>query len=223
MNKNLPPATETILLERASNLAGKSIANIAESLNTPIPQSLTKAKGWMGELLEAMLGTDAGNKAAPDFTSLGIELKTLPIASNGKPLESTYITTLPLMIRYNAKWECSEVYFKLKRILWIPIISERAMSFEQRRIAHPFIWSPSAEDMQILKNDWQEIMDMVMMGEITKLSGRFGNYLHIRPKAANSRCLTHAYDIEGNLIKTLPRGFYLRTQFTEKILREIFG
>lgn len=217
-----PPQTEQILLTRASDLAAKTIEQIADSRGMSVPTSLLKAKGWMGELIEKALGTNAGNTAQPDFVELGIELKTLPIDRLGKPLESTYVTTVPLINKLTQGWEQSEVYAKLKRVLWVPIISERGMPVAQRQIANPFIWSPNAEDMQRLNADWQEIMDMVALGHVEMLSGRFGRYLHVRPKAANSSCLTAAYASDGSIMQTLPRGFYLRSDFTRKILMDTF-
>ncbi|MGC1183416.1 MAG: DNA mismatch repair protein MutH, partial [Legionella sp.] len=37
-------------------------------------------------------------------------------------------------------------------------------------------------------------------------------------KAANGKSLCYGFDSEGNKVKTLPRGFYLRSSFTAKIL-----
>jgi len=220
--KRSPPVTEQALLARVNDLAAKTINQIANDLNMFVPESLLKAKGWMGELIETALGANAGNTAQPDFVELGIELKTLPIDRFGKPLESTYVTVVPLLDRQQFSWEKSEVYGKLKRVLWVPIISERHMSVGERQVANPFIWSPDHHDMQILKTAWHEIMDMVALGQVEKLNGRFGTYLHVRPKAANSRCLTNAYAEDGSIMQTLPRGFYLRSDFTRKILSDVF-
>jgi DNA mismatch repair protein MutH len=213
-----PPTSEEDLLLRAGALAGKKIVDLAALCQQVLPKTLHFSKGFMGLLLETLLGAYAGSKAEPDFVDLGIELKTLPITASGRPVESTYITILPLMRGVSQSFETSEVYAKLRRVLWIPIVSERHMPIGERYIANPFLWSPSEEDFSILKSDWEEIMDMVMMGEVHQLTGRFGEYLHVRPKGGSSSDLTAAYAEDGQLIQTLPRGFYLRTTFTKKIL-----
>ena len=164
-----PPESINILQNRATLLAGKTVAEIASMQGKSIPENLVQAKGWMGEVLESALGASAGNKAQPDFVNLGIELKTLPINRQGKPLESTYVTTLPLTIRRTITWRESEVYAKLKHVLWIPIISERNMPVCERVIANPFLWQLPTEDEAILATDWQEIIDMVALGQITQL------------------------------------------------------
>ena len=46
-----------------------------------------------------------------------------------------------------------------------------------------------------------------------------GRYLQIRPKGANAKSLTTTLDEEGNTIQTLPRGFYLRPEFTQQIIQ----
>ncbi|MFH0351222.1 MAG: hypothetical protein ACHBMF_04755 [Chromatiales bacterium] len=46
-----------------------------------------------------------------------------------------------------------------------------------------------------------------------------GTYLQIRPKAAHGRARTEGIGGSGNVVQTLPRGFYLCAVFTEEILR----
>ncbi len=61
-------------------------------------------------------------------------------------------------------------------------------------------------------------MELIVLGNVEQITARHGEALHLRPKAANSRVLTEAYGASGKPIKTKPRGFYLRTQFTHKLL-----
>ena len=46
--------------------------------------------------------------------------------------------------------------------------------------------------------------------------------MQIRPKAAHSKIVTDAIGPNGQIIKTLPRGFYLKTSFTGDILKQQF-
>ena len=63
-------------------------------------------------------------------------------------------------------------------------------------------------------------MDMISMGELEQITAHQGQYLQVRPKAANTRALTKGIDSEGEDILTLPRGFYLRTSLTKQILNQ---
>ena len=91
------PQTEQALLEEAQSIAGLTFGELADELNIPVPPDLKRDKGWVGMLLETALGATAGSKAEQDFSHLGIELKTLPINTEGFPLETTFVSLAPLV------------------------------------------------------------------------------------------------------------------------------
>ena len=156
----------------------------------------------------------------PDFQQLGIELKTLPVASSGKPTESTFITSIPLLTIHQQNWKSSQCYAKLKRILWIPIEGDTDIPYAHRRIGQGFIWSPDTEEELILAADWNYLTLQISTGQLETIDATAGEYLQVRPKAANGKSLCSAYDAEGNRIMTLPRGFYLRSKFTQIIVND---
>lgn len=217
------PRSEQELIERAIDIAGVTFAELAEEAGMPVPPDLRRDKGWVGQLLEWHLGATAGSKPQQDFEQLGIELKTIPISYSGKPLETTFVCVAPLMGVHGLRWENSHVRNKLSRVLWIPVEGEREIPLAERRVGSPLIWSPTAEEELQLKTDWEELMEMIVIGQVEQITARHGEVLQLRPKAANSRVLTEAYGASGKPIKTLPRGFYLRTQFTAKILEQNFA
>lgn len=217
------PQTEHELRQRALDLAGLTFQELAEEANLTVPENLKKDKGWVGQLLEWHLGATAGSKPQPDFDHLGIELKSIPISYSGKPLESTFVCVAPLVGISGLTWANSHVRNKLSRVLWVPVEGEREIPLAQRRVGTAFIWSPSTSQEQRLQSDWEELMDMIAFGDIERITARMGEVMQIRPKAANSRALTEAYGRSGKPVKTLPRGFYLRTQFTGEILSNQFG
>ncbi|KFA58785.1 DNA mismatch repair endonuclease MutH [Gilliamella sp. Choc4-2] len=212
------PTSEQELLNRAQLVAGYTFGEIAQYLNIPIPSNLNKQKGWVGNLIETFLGANAGSKALRDFANLGIELKTIPVDKQGRPLETTFVSVIPLMANYGVIWETSHVKYKLSKVLWIPIEGERSIPLHQRKVGHPILWTPTKEQEQQLKQDWQELMDMIALGQIEKITARYGTYLQIRPKAANGKALTEAIGENGDIILTRPRGFYLKKSFTMQIL-----
>ena len=115
-------------------------------------------------------------------------------------------------------WEISHVRNKLSKVLWIPVEGEREIPLAERHVGSPLLWTPSEAEDEILKRDWEELMELIVLGNVEQITARHGEALHLRPKAANSRVLTEAYGASGKPIKTKPRGFYLRTQFTHNIL-----
>lgn len=212
------PATETELWERACRLQGQTLGTLATEMGMALPAHFKREKGWIGQLLERVLGASAGSLAKPDFPHLGIELKTLPLKPNGKPKESTYISIVPLINTSLLTWTASDVYRKLQRILWIPYFFDAAVSPYHWCFSQPILWSPSVEEESVLKQDWQDLMSLVQLGQLDQIHARLGEYLQIRPKAMNSSIRTKGVGQDGTKIQTSPLGFYLRTSFTEKIV-----
>lgn len=217
------PQSESELLERAWSVAGLSFAELAQEAEMTVPPDLRRDKGWVGQLLEWHLGATAGSKPQQDFEKLGIELKTIPISYTGKPLETTFVCVAPLVGIHGLSWENSHVRNKLSRVLWVPVEGEREIPLAERRVGSPLIWSPTQEEELQLKTDWEELMDLIVTGHVEQITARHGEVLQLRPKAANGRALTEAYGASGRIIKTRPRGFYLRTQFTAALLESNFA
>ncbi|WP_050646344.1 DNA mismatch repair endonuclease MutH [Vibrio coralliirubri] len=212
------PQTQQELLERAYAIAGMTFKELADEAEMVMPNDLKRDKGWVGQLLEWHLGAPAGSKPEQDFSKLGIELKSIPISYSGKPLETTFVCVAPLMGVQGITWETSHVRNKLSKVLWIPVEGEREIPLAERHVGSPLLWTPSQAEDELLKRDWEELMELIVLGNVEQITARHGEALHLRPKAANSRVLTEAYGASGKPIKTKPRGFYLRTQFTHKLL-----
>ena len=215
-------ATQQELLEKAQSLSGFTLGELAEKYQSELPSHLLREKGRIGQFFEYLLGATSGSLAQPDFVELGVELKTLPIDSYGRPLESTYVSVVPLKDLQGLHWHNSVVRHKLLNVLWIPILAERTIPVEQRQVAMPFIWQPTAHQESLLRKDFEDTIETVALGQIEQIDARFGEVMQVRPKAANAKALTEAIGPEGETIKTLPRGFYLRPSFTRQILDVTF-
>lgn len=220
MQSNDQPRSERELLERARNLAGRRIGELARAFDREVPADPVRAKGFIGELIEVALHASAGSRPVPDFEHLGVELKTIPVNRSGQPRESTHVCAVPLLNNVAITWETSLVRRKLQRVLWLPYLAEPATPLAERVIGSGLLWTPSPAQERVLKQDFEELMDKVCLGELESLSARQGTYLQIRPKAANARALKTGTDSTGRLSETLPRGYYLRASFTRQILRE---
>ena len=107
---------------------------------------------------------------------------------------------------------------KLARVLWVPFEGDRAIVLPDRRIGTALLWSPSHAEESALAKDWETLMDRVVLGKVEEISAREGEWLQIRPKAANAAARRLAIGASGALEPTLPRGFYLRPSFTAAIL-----
>lgn len=213
-----PPQSEQELLARSNAIAGLSLQELAERFGIAVPANLKRQKGWVGQLVEMALGADAQSLAEPDFRAIGVELKTLPIDSKGLPRESTYVCTVPLDEGLEPTWESSWICRKLSRVLWLPVEAAPAIPLPQRRIGSALLWSPDSEEQALLRQDWEELTEMICMGELEQITARMGTVLQIRPKAANSRVRCRSIGADGETILTNPRGYYLRPAFTRHLL-----
>ncbi|MGL6534494.1 DNA mismatch repair endonuclease MutH [Aeromonas caviae] len=217
------PQSEQELLSRAYAMAGFTLAQLAATAGIPVPRDLRRDKGWTGQLIEWQLGASAGSRPEQDFPDLGIELKTIPVDPQGRPLETTFVCVAPLIGVSGQRWEESNVRNKLSRVLWIPVEGSRDIPVGDRRVGMPLLWSPNEEEEILLRQDWEELMDMIVLGEVEQISARHGQVLQLRPKAANRKALTRAIGRNGQPIMTLPRGFYLKIEFTHQLLQRHFA
>lgn len=214
------PESEQELFDRACDLAGRTLGELAARFGVPIPADTLHGKGFAGSLLERCLGATAKSRARPDFEVLGVELKTLPVDARGRPLESTFVCTIPLVDVAQVEWEGSIVRHKLARVLWIPILSERHIALTDRTVGAPLLWSPSADEEADLRWDFEELTGLIARGRAEDVTGHLGRFLQVRPKAANSRARRAGFDEDGVPAQVLPRGFYLRPQFTARLFAE---
>jgi DNA mismatch repair protein MutH len=212
-----PPRSEAELLERARHIAGRTLREVAAGLDLPVPANLRRHKGWIGTLIERSLGADAASHSRPDFTALDIELKTVPIGANGQPRESTFVCVAALGPAA-ARWQDSAVRRKLARVLWVPVEAAAALPLPQRRIGSALLWSPDAAQERLLRDDYEELAELIAVGRLHQISARQGRVLQVRPKAANARSLTASFNEDGEPSQTMPRGFYLRARFTAAVL-----
>ncbi len=216
------PESENELISRGHELCGKNLSQLASEIGWPVPENLNHNKGWIGQLIEIHLGASAGNLSQPDFQNLGIELKTIPLNAHHKAKETTFVCVVPLLNHTGLQWQDSCVYKKLKKVLWVPIEADPAVTLGERRVGNSFLWSPTEEQLDSLQSDWEEFMELISLGQVKTITAHQGEALQIRPKAANSSVLTTGIGQNGLREQTLPRGFYLRTHFTNQILKSYF-
>jgi DNA mismatch repair protein MutH len=188
------------LRARAHALTGRSLTSAA-GLHT---------KGKTGTLIEELLGA-TGKGAVHDFPELGVELKTVPVDGQLRPRESTYVCRISLAEAERAEWETSWVRSKLSHVLFIPICDQV--------IGTPVFWKPSSEQDRALRDDFDELMGLIGRGRIEDVTAHEGQILQLRPKARDGSVRTQTFDRDGELVSTVPRGFYLRARFVGDVLR----
>lgn len=204
------------LLSRAHTFAGRTFAELALQLGVPLPAEPTRAKGFVGGLIERALGAPRVSRDPTDFPSC--ELKTLPVDARGRPRESTFVCCVTLAQLRDTPWEASRVRAKLARVLFVPVEADRERAHAERRVGHAFLWVMSGEREALLREDYQLLAERVAHADLEKTDARWGRVMQIRPKAANSGVRVRGHDMEGVPLRVLPRAFYLRASFTRELL-----
>jgi len=208
------------LLSHARALRGASLADLAESLGVPVPAGSRIPKGWAGRLVEQELGAE-GSFRGPDFTRLGIELKTVPVREDFWPLESTAVCHIDPVVIAGESWATSYVRQKLQHVLFIALACPKAPhSIGDRHITGVRLWNPSLEEERLLQTDFEYIVrNYFRQGRAHALTGHVGKVLQVRPKGRNRADMQGAYDADGNPSRLGRCGFYLRPAFVCGILR----
>lgn len=215
------PRSEQELLARARDVAGLTLGELGARVEIEVPDEAVRAKGVAGQILEKALGATAASRAEPDFLKLGIELKTIPLDSAGKPKESTFVCSISLSTMADTDWERSTVFKKLSKVLFVPVEAASKTPLRDRRVGRAYLWAPNAEEQRRLRTDWERLAEMIAVGDVERITGHLGEVLQVRPKAPHGRSRRRAPDEEGAVQWTMPRGFYLRPSFTAAVLARL--
>lgn len=221
-----PPRSADELMARARALAGMSIGELGQRMGYRVPADLSGHKGFVGQLVEVALGAHAGSDPEPDFVALGIELKTLPLSADGRPLESTYVCLARLDGREGLDFKTSHVGRKLAQVLFVPIVDDPAAAascLAERRLGRPFLWTRDAQDEALLAADFERLQGLILLGQVDEIRATEGVALQLRPKAMDRSERTLGRSDEGWLVPVQPRGWYLRPSFTGALVQRAFG
>jgi DNA mismatch repair protein MutH len=209
------------LLAHARALVGVELGELADGLGLPVPSGLVRTKGWSGQIIEHELGVAPGGARGPDFASLGVELKTVPVTPALLPLESTAVCQIDPVAIAAESWESSYVRAKLARVLFIALeVPAGARSVGERRVAAARLWSPDAEQERLLRADFELfVRGFFRRGRADDITGHLGAVLQVRPKGRNAADTRDGYDARGNATRVGKSGFYLRPSFVAAILK----
>ncbi len=215
-----PPQTHAELVARARAIAGATVAEVAALAGRTVPVDLRRDKGFIGHLAEWATGAPSSTSSTPDFEQLGVELKTIPLDVSGRPRESTFVCTIDLRTVADTDWMSSALRRKLQCVLWVPIEVNADKTLGERRFGAPRLWSLEADDEAALRDDWEHLVALISRDDLDRITAHSGRYLQVRPKAAHGGQRRRVVDRDEVPVQGLPRGFYLRRQFTARIFAQ---
>lgn len=189
----------------AQRLIGKTFADVCqeddvnnatlvrETSNYEASHENKKRKGGLGEIIEErFFHYQCNNDSRPDFAEAGVELKVTPykINKNGSfaAKERLSITMIDYFKVVEETFENSHLWSKAQLILLIYYLYQQEI--ENRldyKISYVNLYTPPAQDIQIIKHDFQVIVEKIKSGKAHELSEGDTLYLGAAPKAATSK------------------------------------
>lgn len=213
--------TKEELLYKASTAEGKTFGEIDKSGRI----KNEKAKGRLGQIIEeSFFGYEVNSKKEADFNELGVELKVTPFKRNKNGTLSAKERLVLNIINYEEEvkndFESSSFWKKNKEILmmfyeWMPEL-KRA----DYKIIKAYLHQYPEEDLEIIKQDWNTIVEKIKAGLAHELSEGDTNYLGACPKGANKKSLRSQ---PFSNIKAMQRAYALKQSYMTSIVRKVIN
>jgi DNA mismatch repair protein MutH len=178
-------------------------------------------KGGLGELIEErFFHYKCNNDSRPDFDEAGVELKVTPYKINKNHSLSAKERLIITMIDYcnvvNETFQESHLWTKSKLLLLIYYLYSADIN---NRLDYPIhyakLYTPPKEDIEIIKHDFETIVNKIASGKAHELSEGDTLYLGAATKAATS---VNRKSQPFSDIPAKPRAFSLKTSYMTYIL-----
>lgn len=186
-----------------------------------------KRKGGLGNLLEVhYFDLKLNSKARPDFEEADLELKVFPyeITKKGKKRagERMVLTMIPNQGDVSACFEESHLFEKIAYILMIAYLRDRDKENLDYSIDYVQLFSilseACREDYEIIRQDFEDIMQLVRDGRAHELSEGMTRYLGACTKGASAKESTKPQAV-GN-IEAKRRAFSFKQPYMTFILNQ---
>lgn len=219
--------------EYSQNLIGKTFADIvySDSLNTDriyedsakysVSHENKKRKGGLGELIEeCFFHYKCNNDSNPDFDKAGVELKVTPYKINKNNTISAKERLIITMIDYfkvvNEDFFNSHLWKKSKLILLVYYLYDKDIDNRLNyRINYSKLFTPPKEDIEIIKNDYETIINKIKAGKAHELSESDTLYLGAATKSTSS---SNRRAQPFSNVAAKPRAFSFKTSYMTHVL-----
>lgn len=170
----------------------KNTISIREDINYADNHENKKRKGGLGEIIEERyFHYKCNNDSRPDFDKAGVELKVTPykINKNGSIVakERLIISMIDYFSVVEEEFYESHFWNKAKAILLIYYLYQQELKSRlEYKIGYVKLFTPPLIDINIIKHDFEVIVEKIKLGKAHELSEADTMYLGAAPKAATS-------------------------------------
>lgn len=180
-------------------------------------------KGGIGQVLEEGLFKMAVNsRAEADFVDLGLELKVTAIKENKKndfsAKERLVLNIINYEEDYKDSFEESSFWQKNKNLLVIFYLYKDELDKKDFPIIKSVLHNFDPVDLEIIKQDWQTIIDKIKAGEAHNISEGDTMYLAACTKGANAKSIRKQ---PFSNIPAKQRAFSLKSSYMSAFARRV--
>lgn len=215
----LPPASdfESAVLKRLSRFSGRTVKDVASELGV----KLSVGKSGAALIVRRAVGILDDRALIREFEERGVEVKTVPLSPEGKPYEAMSFPAFRYKQVILEEWEDSDLLTRLQRLLIIPLMRKTRKAPTADAIwGRPFFWSPSAEELREIRQEWEGFLRQIREGRAASLKGYSRTrFIHVRPKGLDGTDTDDA-PLCGPVVK---KAFWLNPAFVQRIVAENDG
>lgn len=192
MTQEYDPKDAESITRYARRLMGRTLGDFISEEELAGLQTVNRSKGSFGTALEELyFHISPGNaEGVPDFEQANLELKTCPTLYKGQLLvakERLVLSMIDYMSLPEEEWETSTFIKKNRNLLLVFYLHEDDIPIRDLRIELVGRWSFPAEDLLIIRADWERIKAKVTEGKADELSEGDTLYLKACTKATSSK------------------------------------
>lgn len=179
-------------------------------------------KGGLGQIIEeGLFGYEVNSASEADFGELGVELKVTPIKINKNKTvsakERLVLNIINYMNEVNYTFETSSFWKKNEQILIMFYLWEQNINRKDYKILKSILFTYPEEDLEIIKQDWQIIVDKIRAGKAEEISEADTMYLGACTKGATRNSLrVQPY----SPIQAMQRAFSLKQSYMTSLVRK---
>lgn len=187
-----------------------------------IPLDDARAKGQLGNFLEEYyFGYKPNGEQSADFKEAGVELKQtcIDIRKDGSYAagERLSVTNISYEDPVETDFYQSHVWEKIRMILLVHYLRDKAVPRMLNKILYVNLFTPPAEDLEIIIDDYNKIIFKIVSGKAHELSESDTLYLGACTKGATAeKSLRPQY--YGDHTPAKKRNFCLKRQYMDYVL-----
>ncbi len=165
------------IFDFSKGLLNKTLYEVVREMNSPIAEGALKikGKGSLGQLVEKFYYRyDINNNPEADFLEAGVELKTTPLKKNKEGdliiKERLVCDMIDFCSIVNVRFEDSAFYKKSLLMLILFYLHQKGVEKYNLKFLYSVLWKLQDKDLQIIRQDYEIIVDKIKKGKAHELS-----------------------------------------------------